>query len=323
MIINMKEEWIKPIANITFFLFLCALTIYGLIHIASNTILQIIIGIIAFVLDLYMLYVLAKAQNLWKTKIDINKWKACGFFLVYTAYTVIYVFLFAVGFFMTELDANEQIVERINTRNEIVLNKIKTNQSEIDAYVIAFKAENETTLGKKAKEIEEKINKLKAENQELELSLAQTSQGNVEVSKNFLLSLQKVLGWSVRTLKILLFGLLVVLMQFSLISSSTSIKISDNIEKQTNNLSADKKELLTVLDAFFEGKNGNGFTNVTPLNGVDVVSKKTSLSKDKCIYWRNYLSKLKVNGGMAFSIKQGVTYANYKKDFIRDYILSH
>jgi len=316
LIVNIKEEWIKPVVNITCFLFLFALTVYGLVHITNNPILQGIIGLVAFVLDSYMLFILSKAKYLWSKNLDIDKLKSVGYFAVYTIYTVLYVFLFAIGFFLAELDTNEQVITNSNTVHEINVALIKSNQAQIDAYVIAQAAENKTTRGKNAKEIETLIAKLKNENRNLYKGIDQTSNKNKEVSTNFLLSLAKVFGLKdTRGLKILLFGVLVLLLQFCLISSSFNIVIDE--KGKVKNLDEFKKELLIFLEALFEGRTGSA------LNGVNPISEQTGIPLERCYQYRKYLSELKVNGGMAISVDKGATTANYPREFIRNFIINH
>jgi hypothetical protein len=322
LIVKIKEEWIKPVVNIACFLFLFGLTVYGLVHITNNPILQGIIGLVAFILDAYMLFILSKAKYLWSKGLIIDQWKAAGYFTVYTIYTILYVFLFAIGFFLAELDTNEQVITNSNTVYEINIAQIKSNQAQINAYVIAQAAENKTTRGKNAKEIETLIAELKNENSELSKGINQTSNKSMEVSTNFLLSLAKVFGLKdTRGLKILLFGVLVLLLQFCLISSSFNIAIDE--KEKVKELDDFKKKLLIFLDALFEGRNKSGLKKDIPVNGIRTISELTKMPEDECIGYRDYLETLKVNGGYAITVTQGGTTANYPKEFIRNFIINH
>jgi hypothetical protein len=183
MIVNVKEEWIKLIVNITFFLFLCALTIYGLVHITTNPIIQWIIGIVAFVLDGYMLFILSKAKFLLKSELIKDKFIASGYIFIYTVYTLLYVFLFAVGFYLAELNSNEELAKINQAIETIHINQILINQGEANALVKGLNTEVETTYGKKSKSLNEQISKLGKDNTKLLEGLKKISDKNKNVSK--------------------------------------------------------------------------------------------------------------------------------------------
>lgn len=322
------EKWIKPIVNITFFLILYSLTVYGLLHITDNENVKKIIPFAAFVLDLYMLFILSKAKFLWKNlsgillfkkfkKIDINKLKALGYFFVYTVYTVIYVFLVAVGFYLSEFNAVEEKLKIQKQINTITINQITINQSKSKALIEGLELEVKSKYGDKSKKLDLNISNLSTEDKQLKDELIKSSNNTNKISKSFILSLSEQFGWNIKGLKAIFFGAFVLLMQFCLISSSFDIKI--NGSSKVKNLDDNKKELLSWLDAAFEGRSGNA------LNGISAIAEKTGMSSEKCLQYRKYLSEseLKVNGGMAITVEPGGTRTNYTKEFIRNYILNH
>jgi hypothetical protein len=321
---DLKNRYIRAIANIVCMVFSCGLTVYGVIQLFAHPILQFAVGVFIGVIDIWMQYLLAYGKWLWKQ----NDRGAFQYFVAYTLYALFFNFFFAIGFFVMEINITDQMFMQSNMSSTVQQKRIQEIDRELDILDQHLKQEAQSGFGTRSQKLIERKDSLTKERKDLENYIKdfnKVHRNDIKVDRNIFNSLEMVFkplfGWTANILKVVIFGMLVLVMQFGLIKTSWNINPHAKVNKVT--LSEDKKELLIVLDGFFEGKNGNGFTDVTPLNGVDVVSKKTGVSKDKCIYWRNYLSKLKVNGGMAFSIKQGVTYANYKKDFIRDYILSH
>jgi hypothetical protein len=325
-IYDFKNIYIKIIANFICLVSLCALTVWGIIQILNHPLIQCWIGVLSVTIDVYMQYVLAYGKWLWRTKINTNRWRAiCINFLSYLIYMLAYNFFFAVGFFMVEFDIKEQatfntsIVENINQQRIVEIN---------DSIAILNKhldTESQSGYGTKSQKITSDKEKLIKERENLMQTFNKTSLKEKIVYTNVFNAWAEALDCSTNWLKIISFGVLVMTIQIILIWTSWDIDPIAKKEKTNSNvnLSGDKKELLVALDGFFDGKNGNGLTKEIPLNGVDVVSKKTGFSKDRCIMWRNHLNRLKVNGDTAFRITKGVTYSNYPKEFIRNYILSH
>lgn len=320
---DLKNIYIKAMANFICLVSLCALTVWGIIQILNHPLIQCWIGVLSVTVDVYMQYVLAYGKWLWRTKIPANRWKAVLInFFSYFLYMLFYNFFFAVGFFMVEFDTKEEIIIQSSLIDQQKINRLKVIGRELDINARYRETETKTGFGSKSQKLTEEKERLEKEQAEIIESLKNISQGNKVIYTNVFNAWAKVLQCSTNWLKVITFGVLVLTIQIILIW--TSWDINPKIKKDfVNRLSEDKKELLAILEGFFDGKNGNGLSNIIPLNGVEAVAKKTGFSKDKCIYWRNYLSKLKVNGDTAFRIKRGVTYANYKKDFIRDYILTH
>jgi hypothetical protein len=321
---DFKNVYIKAMANFICLVSLSALTVWGIVQILNYPLVQIWIGVLSVTVDVYMQYVLAYGKWLWRTNIATNRAKAIlVHFFSYLIYMLAYNFFFAVGFFMVEFDTKEDLTIQSSLVEQQKINRLKAIERDLIINAKYRDIESQTGFGTKSQKLKEEKERLEKEQLEIFESLKNIPEDNKIVYTNVFNAWAKVLQCSTSWLKIISFSVLVLTIQIILIWTSWDINPIRENQTKNNTLSTEKKELLTILDSFFEGKNGNGLTDVTPLNGVDIVSKRTGVSRDKCIYWRNYLSKLKVNGGMAFSIKQGVTYANYKKDFIRDYILSH
>lgn len=314
---DFKTKYIREIANIMFLITSCALTVHGIVQISDQPVIQWWIGAFAITVDIYMQYVLAWGRWLWKT----NWFKAAGLFVVYLGYMIIYNFLFAIGFFMTELDIKEQVKFQKNVIISTTNQRIQEINDSITILNKHLETESQSGYGSRSQKITEDKNKLIEERNKLLESLSNSSDNKIEVFKNVFNSLENVFkpvwGWSANWLKILVFGSLVLTMQICLILTSWNINPAAKSIVNTDALSDDKKELLKWLDAAFEGRSNGA------LNGVHTISEVTGLTLERCIQIRDYLSKLKVNGGMAIAVAQGASKNNYDKNFIRDYILSH
>jgi hypothetical protein len=320
--IKIKEHWIKIPVNIVCFLFLSGLTIWGLIRLANVWYIQTIIGVVAFILDVYMWFTLCEAKFLWKKGTGIKFWqgniqryKSLKNFFVFGIYTVAYVLLFAIGFYLAEIN-NTQNTATINQKiNNLELDQLKLKQSKANALVKGLDKEVETTYGKKSKELDEESTKLINENEEQLRNLKQNVKNNEQSSKDFLVCLSETYNWDINKLKALLTLILVLLLEYCYISSALDIEIDS--KSKVENIDDFKKDLLTWLDAAFDGRSNGA------LNGVGTISEKTGLSGEKCLQIRRHLSELKVNGGMAVVVEQGVCKTSYTKDFIRNYIINH
>lgn len=316
LIDDFKTKYIREVANVVFLITSCALTVHGIVQISNHPIIQWWVGAFAVTVDVYMQYVLAWGRWLWKT----NFWKAIGLFFIYLVYMIVYNFLFAIGFFMTELDMKEQVALQKTIVAQTNSRRVEEINSSITILNKHLDSEAQSGYGTRSQKIVEEKNNLIKEREKLIESLSQTSTDQVEVIRNVFSSLEKVFkplfNCTANLLKILVFSALVLTMQVCLILTSWNINPVSNIIN-TNTLSDDKKKQLKWLDAAFEGRNNGA------LNGVNTISEKTEMSVEECIQLRKYFSELKVNGGCAISVDQGFCKNNYDKNFIRDYILSH
>ncbi|NLE05869.1 MAG: hypothetical protein GX638_13875 [Crenarchaeota archaeon] len=318
---DFKNKYIRIIANIVCMVASCGLTVYGVIQLFANPLLQCFMGIFIGVIDIWMQYLLAYGKWLWKQRDNV----AFQYFVAYGLYALFFNFFFAIGFFMMEIDVTEYLHDQhsISDTTEYTRKRIKEIDEDLKIIRDYQKTETGTGFGRNAKTLKEDKKRLEKEREEYVKTLSNNSKtikSDRKVNRNIFNSLEMVfqplIGWmNANVLKIIVFGMLVLVMQFGLIK--TSWNINPHSKVNTNTLSDDKKEILKWLDAAFEGRSNGA------LNGISSIAEVTGLTTDRCIHLRDYLANLKVNGGMAISYKQGVCKANYNKNFIRDYILSH
>jgi hypothetical protein len=222
------------------------------------------------------------------------------------------------------------MVETINRQKLLQINQT------IDNLNRQLVSESKTGYGARSKDIMEQLDKLSAEQSELQKSFSETSGKVLKVSKNVFGSLGKVLGVPTNFLKVVIFGTSIAMLCLILIITSWDIKIdTDTVGKPTTQreVSAamakeeavtvredvadavgreaplaesganDKTELITYVNAAIRGTG--------KLNGNERVAEQTGLPLGKCEEIKNWL----IEQGLIRK-GQGASVANFPKEII-------
>ena len=318
---DFKNKYIRVIANVVCMIVSCGLTVYGMIQLFSSPILKIVIGIFIGTIDVWMQYLLAYGRWIYK---QISKGEAIQYFIAYGLYALFFNFFLSIGFFVMETEITDRIFEENSIADTAQYAKQRIKEIDDDLNIIRDYQRTETSTGfggrsETLKEDKKSLEQNREKYMKVLLNASKTNESSMKVNRNIFNSLESVFkplfGWTANQFKIVMFGMLILVMQFGLIKTSWNINPHAKVTGST--LPDDKKDILKWLDAAFEGRSNGA------LNGVATISELSELSTDRCIQIRDYLSKFKVNGDYAIAVAQGASRNNYGKEFIRDYILSH
>jgi hypothetical protein len=315
----------KPILNTIFLTFSCLLIVTSYTSHVNGLVNKIWCCIVLITLDVAVQWVLGLSKAYWKAKyIRFHHFKAILLILVWFWYVVVFAVPTATGYFMNTFNFQKQQVTIIEDSYKRYKSNYEKNEQTINALNAQLLTESKTGFRANSKDVMKELNKAKAEQATLEILLQNSGKEKVEVSQssdqslktisNFLVKINKV--FTEEFLTLLAYLSVVAMIYLFLALTAWEVELPNKLVPE-NKLSDFKKELLLFLDKAFEGRSGNA------LNGVEIISEKSGISKERCIQLRNYLSKLKVNGGMAITVGIGSSAAKHTKDFIKNFIVSH
>jgi hypothetical protein len=226
----------KNIANILFLIISCFLIVYFLIQLTDNPYIKIGIAVFAVGLDIFMQYVLALARVRAKQK--GHRFKAGILFICYALYVLVYAIPSAVGFFSVEISAQESVVNRAESVDTINRDRITQIGAIIENLNLQLEKEADTGYGARSKAIMDRIDKLSAEQRELQNKLSSKPKTNAPQSRLAFRDLAKITGISERILMLIIFGISTAMLYVGLIITSWDITIEDNeagsVEGNTN-----------------------------------------------------------------------------------------
>jgi len=306
-------------SNIVAFVFSCFFVVYGLWNISDTLWIKLVMAGLG-------LYVEYEAQYIWGLSFAYKRVgrRSAWLKMIYISYVIVFALLTAVGFFATEINAQETVsgkIEAVETNNQ---NRIGQLNALIDDLQIQIKKEGRSGAREYYWRLQTKIDTYNDELKELlKQSKNQVAEQSKPVLKDMFKNLSKTL-WDIpkNFLILLMFGLALSLVYIGLMlnpweitleeESKTSQKVSEEVPET---LPDSKRELLTVIDALFKGKKDG-------LNGVDKVAEITGMDRERCIELRNYLNRLKMGDDTAITIRQGGATPNYSKEEIVERVLN-
>lgn len=300
---------LKLIINLIFLTISISLSAYFMIHLTNNTYIRI--GLVIFVLNLEvaMQYILA----LGKQKYNKHKVQAVLLFICYAAYVFIYNVPSGVGFFLAEMDIQDKVYyqnETLEKQNQVRLKEIEKTMANLNRQL---ETEAETGFGNRSKSIMEQMDKLLKEREKLFEVLSKVPEVQ-EVTKNPFQSLSKVLKVRSNVLAAIIFGTSMLMLCTILIITSwdlpgEALEVEDDeFVTETIPIVDDKEELITYVDA--------AIRDTGKLNGNPRIMELTGIPLNQCVKFRNWLTKLKIDGVPAVTIKQGGGDINLPKQDI-------
>jgi len=280
---------------------------------------QIILGVIAVIIELTAMIAFLKAKLFWK---QIRYFVAILLFCFYGLYIFVAVNS-AIGFYSMELNQSNVVYKENKKVSKLDEDTYTENKKQIEMYQIQYRKET-NRYGNNSKQLEINIQNLQKEQEKLKETLKKESKTLQKVPKNVFKHLKKIYKKPESTLQTYLFSIIVFVIFVGQILTSPNLSDNKANNNKTNNndsqLSDFQKRLLLFLDGLYKGRNGEG------LNGVKVVSEKTGIPEDECKELRDYLAGLKIENDVdinAITVSQGVVSKNYSKKEIVDYITTH
>ena len=213
---------LKHTINIVFLLISIFLSTYFMIQLSNNPFIQAGIAVFAIGLEAAMQYVLALGKAYFK-KLGWAKLQALILFICYACYILVYNIPSAVGFFVMEIDVQEQVAAKVWMAETISRQRLEQIGTTINNLNLQLTKEAETGYGNRSRAIMEQLERLSKEQKRLQGTFS--GHRDTEVSKNVFSSLEGVIGVPGNVLKIVIFGTSILMLCVILIITSWDIKL--------------------------------------------------------------------------------------------------
>jgi hypothetical protein len=278
----MTAKSMKLTINLIFLSISIFLSTYFMIQLTDNPFIRAGIAVFAIGLEAAMQYVLALGKAHFK-RYGWAKMQALILFVCYALYILIYNIPSAVGFFVMEIDTQEQAATKVEMVEIINRQRLKQINHTIDNLNRQLAAESKTGYGARSKAIMEQLNKLSDEQSKLQESFSQTSgktSKTLKVSKNVFGSLEKVLKVPANLLKVVIFGTSIAMLCLILIITSWDVKIYDTDDPESLSEVIANEKVAAIIDgavAPVDAADAVGVSHEMPL----IESKSTGKDKDK------------------------------------------
>jgi hypothetical protein len=329
----MTAKSMKLTINLIFLSISIFLSTYFMVQLTDNPFIRAGIAVFAIGLEAAMQYVLALGKAHFK-RYGWAKLQALILFTCYALYILIYNIPSAIGFFVMEIDTQEQAAAKVEIVDTINRQKLSQINQTIDNLNKQLEREADTGYGERSKAVMEQLDKLSNEQFRLQESFSETSgqtSKTLKVSKNVFGSLGKVMGVPANLLKVVIFGTSIAMLCLILIITSWDVKIDDpaSLSKVmakeetaavmavmadmtdavgqeaplTESSDKDKAELITYINA--------AVRDTGKLNGNERVAEQTGLPLEKCDRLKSWL----IEQGLIRK-GQGASVAIYPKEII-------
>jgi hypothetical protein len=189
----MSAKSMKLTINLIFLSISIFLSTYFMVQLTDNPYIRAGIAVFAIGLEAAMQYVLALGKAYFK-RYGWAKLQALILFACYALYILIYNIPSAVGFFVMEIDTQEQAATKVEMVETINRQKLLQINQTIDNLNRQLASESKTGYGARSKDIMEQLDKLSAEQSELQKSFLETSGKVLKVSKNVFGSLAMMIA---------------------------------------------------------------------------------------------------------------------------------
>lgn len=233
-------------------------------------------------------------------------------FAFYGGYMVYNIATMA-GFFISATVKQDQVVVQAEALENQKMTQLQQLNEEIDALIKALDVEVETTYRAKSEELNQKIEKKKAERQVLLDSMVLTKTDEV-IEKNPSRAVAEALGIPLGTMLAWIYGFFAAGICLILIITSEDLpnekeKLEEvqplQKEKIIPLIEEEKQDLFIYLNA--------AIRDTGKLNGNQRIMEETGLSFDQCQKFREWLTNLKIDGIPAVTIRQGGGESNFPK----------
>lgn len=322
--------FLKRAINSIFLLISIFLSTYFMIQLSDNPYIRAGIAVFAIGLEGAMQYVLALGKAHFK-KLGWARVQALILFICYATYILVYNIPSAVGFFVMEIDVQEQAAAKVEMVETINRQRLEQIGRTIDVLTTQLTAESDR-YGPRSRAIMTQLDKLSAEQLELQKSFSESSKEVSKVSKNVFRSLGEVLGVEMNILKVVIFGTSIAMLCLILIITSWDIKIEsvNSVYDEANQSMSQREtaatqeptsatnypEPLPGIPSAEDRADLIAYVNAAirdtgKLNGNERVAEQTGIDLEKCNKFKNWL----IDQGMVKK-GQGASVANYSKEII-------
>lgn len=317
----MTAKQLKLTINLVFLSISIFLSTYFMAQLSNNPFIRAGIVVFAIGLEAAMQYVLALGRGnwgrgKWKKGYAHYRGKALVLLFCYACYILIYNIPSAVGFFVMEINAQEQVYSKVEIAETVNRQRLQQISQTIDNLNRQLAAESETGYGTRSKAVMEQLDKLSTEQKKLQKTFSESPGEVSKVSKNVFKSLGEVFNVPANFLKVIIFGTSIAMLCLILIITSWDIKIDDPGREVTESIreaaasipepvamTDDKRELVAYVNA--------AIRDTGKLNGNERVAEQTGLPLEKCDKFKEWL----VEKGLITKV-QGASVANYPKNVI-------
>lgn len=312
----MTENTIKIVKKVSHVILVCLsmlLSVNLFFQFSDTLIIQILFGLMAISLELIKLYLLIEAKYHFKMEETKNKVLAGIEFIIYSGLAFISI-VASLGF--TTVSIEEQSL-RFETKKEVsnfeidqLINELEINNKQIsiiqqNASELEFSAveRNEQansqveTIQNKNREIVQKIDQLRA--------LKETDiKDEVQFTgAQMFILLGQFINKSGQDTMFAMMVILVILLEIAIAITSASIE-----QKLKLSLAPDM-DIFKYIEALFD-------TETKRLANDLKISKMLSISQEKCLEYRQILSKITYKGRPLIEMKRGGTMTQFSKDSV-------
>lgn len=304
--------------NIFLMLSIC-LSVYFLWYNSDIPIGKLITTMCAVFFEIGMKYNLSFARTTFKAGWRLG-WKGLHLilgslvlFAFYGGYMVYNITTMA-GFFIAATVKQDQIVIQKQASEDQKMIQLQELNEEISILMKALNKEVETTYRSKSEELNRKIEQKKVERDKL-LNETQLTKEKQVIEKNPSRAVAEAVGIPLGTMLAWIYGFFAAGINLILIITSEELPQKEKEEPQSQSqsqkekilplLEGEKQDLLTYLNA--------AIRDTGKLNGNQRIMEETGLPMDQCIKFRDWLTKLKIDGVPVVSIKQGGGEVNIPK----------
>ena len=239
----MSQKALKLTINLVFLSISIFLSTYFMIQLTENTFIRAGIAVFAIGLEAAMQYVLALGKQRWRQG-AVKKLTAIVLFVCYAGYVFVYNIPSAVGFFVMEIDVQEQAAAKVEMADTINLKRLEQIARTIDNLNRQLETESATGYGKRSQAIMDQLEKLHREQERLQAKVNVTTV--TPVTKNVFRSLEGVLRVPANILKIVIFGTSIFMLCVILIITSWDLPDEETVTSVTQDVTDVTHEPETV-----------------------------------------------------------------------------
>lgn len=221
--LKLNDRILKNIINFTFLTLSSFLILYFLIQLTDNPYIKVGFSLFTIILEVFMQYLLSTGRAKWKLNI---KFQAVIMFSCYGLYVLVYAIPSATGFFMAEINTQEQM----SARKEIVEDTSKQRLIQINSTINNLNAqlatESKSGYGKKSRMIMDEMKQLTAEQADIQNHFQNTAIIKTAGPKDLFKILGDVFNIPGNILKVIIFGISVLMVYVGLIMTNWDIEIN-------------------------------------------------------------------------------------------------
>lgn len=309
---------LRRVTNTIFLILSICLSVYFLWFNCDELIGRSITTMCAVFFEIGMKYNLSYARTIFKAGWRLG-WVGIhliiGSLVLFTFYGgyMIYNIATMAGFFISATVKQDQVVVQAEALENQKMIQLQQLNEEIDALIKALDVEVETTYRAKSEELNQKIEKKKAERQALLDSMVLTKTEEV-IEKNPSRAVAEALGIPLGTMLAWIYGffaagicLILIITSEDLPNEKEKLEEAQPLQKEKiiPLIEEEKQDLFIYLNA--------AIRDTGKLNGNQRIMEETGLSFDQCQKFREWLTNLKIDGIPAVTIRQGGGESNFPK----------